>query len=141
MMKWIVSALVATAIAAPAAQAADRGVSPDDRSVSRATSPTLQAQSTSPDDRALNRATSPALRAPNLGADDRALPRATVDIRETPQPVQVIVRQPRGFDWGDALTGALAAGGLAAVLAALAIFGLRRRSLPETHRSPRLSST
>jgi hypothetical protein len=95
-----------------------------------------------PDDRSFNRAVSPALQPQALGPDDRALPRATVDIRETPTPVQVIVREGHGFDWADAATGAAAAIGFAAILAALALLAARsRRSQGPPPATPTVEST
>jgi hypothetical protein len=94
-----------------------------------------------PDDRSFNRAVSPALQPQALGPDDRALPRATVDIRETPTPVQVIVREGHGFDWADAATGAAAATGFAAILAALALLAARSRRSQGPPATPTVEST
>jgi hypothetical protein len=138
MKKVVITLAAAAAIIAPAAQSAGNPVvSPDDRSQPRATSPALLPASPSPDDRSFNRAASPELQPRAQGPDDRALPRATVDTRQTPTPVQVIVRQPHGFDWGDATTGAGAAIGFAAILSALALVAARSRRTQE----PRATST
>jgi hypothetical protein len=128
MKKLVITLAAAAAIIVPAAQSADNPVvSPDDRSQARATSTALLPGSTTPDDRGLSRATSPALRSNTQAPDDRAVSRATVDFPETPTPVQVIVHQPDGFDWSAATTGAAAATGLAAILAALSMLALRYR--------------
>ncbi|MEP6909502.1 MAG: hypothetical protein ABI896_03610 [Actinomycetota bacterium] len=129
MYKLVITLTAVAATIVPAAQSAGNQIgSPDDRSQARATSSALLPGSPNPDDRTFNRATSPVLQPQSLGADDRALPRATVDVRRAPAPVQVIVRQPRGFDWVDATTGAVAAGGFAAILAALSLIARSRRS-------------
>ena len=128
MKKLVITVAAAAAIIVPAAQSADNPVvSPDDRSQARATSSALLPGSTSPDDRAVNRASSPALQSQTQGPDDRAVSRATVDLRKVPTPVQVIVRQPDGFDWSAATTGAAAATGFAAILAALSLLAVRYR--------------
>jgi hypothetical protein len=128
MKKLVITLAAAAAIIVPAAQSADNAVvGPDDRSQSRATSAALLPGSTSPDDRAFDRASSPALESQTQGPDDRALSRATVDLRKVPTPVQVIVRQPDGFDWSSATTGAAAATGFAAILAALSLLAIRYR--------------
>jgi hypothetical protein len=128
MKKLVITLTAAAAIVVPAAQSAENpAVSPDDRSQARATSTALLPGSTSPDDRAFSRAALPALQSNAQGPDDRAVSRATVDIPETPTPVQVIVRQPHGFDWSAATTGAAAATGFAAILAALSLLAVRYR--------------
>jgi len=153
MKKLVITLTAAAAIVVPAAQSADNpGVSPDDRSQPRATSTALLPGSTSPDDRAVSRAASPELRSNAQGPDDRAVSRATVDVPETtpvllsnaqgpddravsratvdlpkPTPVQIIVRRPHGFDWAAATTGAAAAAGFAAILAALSLLAVRYR--------------
>jgi hypothetical protein len=151
MKKLVITFAAAAAIVVSAAQSADnRIVSPDDRWQSRATA--LLPSSTSPDDRAFSRAVSPALQSSTEGPDDRAVSRATIDLPEptpvlqsnsqgpddravsratvdlpTPTPVQVIVRQPHGFDWTAATTGAAAGTGFAAILAALSLLAVRSR--------------
>jgi hypothetical protein len=141
MYKVVITLATAAAIFVPAAQSADNHiVSPDDRSQARATSPALLPNSPSPDDRAFNRAASPALQSETQGADDRALSRATVDLPKAPTPVQVIVRQPHGFDWGSATTGAAAASGFAAILAALALLAVRSRRSEGPRATPTVGS-
>jgi hypothetical protein len=141
MNKLVITLFAAAAIIAPAAQSADNHiVSPDDRPQARATSPALLPDGPSQDDRPFNRATSPALQPHALGPDDRALPRATVDIPETPTPVQVIVRERHGFDWGDATTGAAAAIGFAAIFAALALLVARSRRSQGPRATPTVGS-
>ena len=128
MKKLVITLTAAAAIIVPAAQSADnQAVSPDDRSQARATSTALLPLSASPDDRAFNRGSSPVLHPQSQGPDDRAVTRATVDLRKIPTPVQVIVRQPHGFDWSAATTGAAAATGFAAILAALSLLAVRNR--------------
>jgi hypothetical protein len=139
--KLVITLFAAAAIIAPVAQSADNHfVSPDDRPQARATSPALLSGNPSPDDRPFNRATSPALQPHALGPDDRALPRRTVEIRETPTPVQVIVRKGNGFDWVDATTGAVAASGFAAILAALALLVARSRRSQRPRATPTVGS-
>jgi hypothetical protein len=141
-MNKVVITLAAAAIIVPSAQAADNQiVGPDDRSQARATSPALLPDSPSPDDRPFNRAVSPALQPHAQGPDDRPLPRATGDILETPTQVQVIVRQPHGFDWADAATGAAAAIGFAAIVAALALLAARSRRSQRPRPTPTVEST
>lgn len=135
MKKVLITLVTAAATIVPAAQAAG----PDDRPLPRATSVVL-AGSVNPDDRSGNRATSPALRSRSLGADDRALSRATTDRPETPTPVQVVVRPAHGFDWGDATTGAVAASGFAAILAALVLITGRYRRGQGPQASPTVGS-
>jgi hypothetical protein len=128
MKKLVITITAAAAIIVPAAQSADnRVVSPDDRSQARATSTALLPISASPDDRDYSRASSPVQQSRSQGPDDRAVTRATVDLRKIPTPVQVIVRQPHGFDWGAATTGAAATIGFAAILAALSLLAVRNR--------------
>ena len=136
MIKLVITLAAAAAIIVPAAHGADNQiVGPDDRSQPRATSPALLPDSPSPDDRAFNRAVSPALQPQSQGPDDRALP------RETPTQVQVIVRQPHGFDWADAATGAAAAIGFAAIVAALALLAARSRRSQGPSPTPKVEST
>jgi hypothetical protein len=140
MKKLVITLAAAAAIIVPAAQSADHQVvSPDDRSQARATSTALLPGTTSPDDRAFNREAAPARQAQTQAPDDRAVSRATVDLPKTPTPVQVIVHQPDGFDWSAATTGAAAATGFAAILAALSLLAVRyRRDRPGT--SPTVES-
>jgi hypothetical protein len=93
---WIAAALVALAVAAPAAQAAG----PDDRGLYRGTSPALAPTSQSPDDRALYRGASEV----SLASDDRPFARNVHKIDPGAPPV-AIVTSPHGFDWGDAVIG------------------------------------
>jgi hypothetical protein len=141
VFKLVITLAAAAAVLVPAAQSAgSRVVSPDDRSQARATAPALLPSSESPDDRAFDRSVSPALQRQTQAPDDRAFSRATVDRRATPTPVQVVVRRPNGFDWASATTGAAAATGLAAILAALALLGLRARRSEGPHATPTVGS-
>jgi hypothetical protein len=138
----IIGTAVALALAvAPAALSA--GIHPDDRALSRATSPDL-VRSQHPDDRAVSRATSPDLvrsqhpddravsraTSPDLVSsphpDDRALPRASNPIG----PSETLVRvADRGFDWADFGVGAIGGFGIALALmgATLIVLRLPRR--------------
>jgi hypothetical protein len=120
------TAIALTLVAAPAAQSA--GIHPDDRAVSRATSPNL-VSSPGPDDRALPRATSPDLvRSPR--PDDRALPRATNPI-ELSRPPTLVRVSDRGFDWTDFGIGAVGGFGIALALMGAALIVVRRSGQPE----------
>jgi hypothetical protein len=119
---WIIGTAVAFALAvAPAALSG--GIHPDDRALSRATSPDL-VRSRHPDDRAVSRATSPDL--VNLPhPDDRALPRASNPIEPNEPPTLVRVSD-RGFDWTDFGVGAIGGFGIALALMGATLIVLRR---------------
>jgi hypothetical protein len=102
MKSTVLIALAVLSVSVPVAQAENRIVSPDDRSLAR---DGVAVSTQSPDDRTFSR--SPAL--------------------ESSTPVQVIVRSPSGFNWADAAAGAAAAAGLAAILAALVLITVRSR--------------
>jgi hypothetical protein len=118
--------IVVTAFAlGMAGTASASGTAPDDRALSRATSPGLN-RSIGPDDRAVSRATSPGLNR-SIGPDDRAVSRATsLDPNWTPQPTLVRV-STRSFHWTDAGIGASGAFGIALVLVGGGLLIQRRR--------------
>lgn len=123
----IIGTAVACALAVgPAAVSA--GVHPDDRTLSRATSPDL-VRSLHPDDRALSRATGPDL-VSSLHPDDRALARASNPIEPSEPPTLVRVSD-RGFDWTDFGVGAIGGFGIALALmgATLIVLRLPRREV------------
>lgn len=108
-------------VVSPAAQSV--GIHPDDRALSRATSPDL-VRSQHPDDRAVSRATSPDLvRSPH--PDDRPFPRTANPI-EPRQPPALVRVSDRGFDWADFGVGAIGGFGIALSLMGIALIGLRR---------------
>jgi hypothetical protein len=87
---------------------------------------TASASGTAPDDRALSRATSPGLNR-SIGPDDRAVSRATsLDPNWTPQPTLVRV-STRSFHWTDAGIGASGAFGIALALVGGGLLIQRRR--------------
>jgi hypothetical protein len=118
----IIGTAVACALAvAPAALSA--GIHPNDRALSRATSPDL-VRSLHPNDRAVSRATSPDLvSSPN--PDDRALPRASNPIESSEPPTLVRVAD-RGFEWTDFGIGALGGFGIALALMGATLIVLQR---------------
>jgi hypothetical protein len=118
----IIGTAVALAlVVAPAAQSV--GMHPDDRALSRASSPDLVG-SPHPDDRAISRATSPDL-VGSSHPDDRALPRAASPIDPAEPPTLVRVSD-RGFDWTDFGVGAVGGFGIALSLMGAALLVLRR---------------
>jgi hypothetical protein len=117
----IIGTAVAFALAvAPAAFSA--GIHPDDRALSRATSPDL-VRSLHPDDRAVLRATSPDL-VSSPHPDDRAFARASNPIEPGEPPTLVRVAD-RGFDWTDFGVGAIGGFGIALALMGAALIVLR----------------
>lgn len=117
----IIGTAVAFALAvAPAALSA--GIHPDDRALSRATSPDL-VRSLHPDDRAVSRSTSPDL-VSSLHPDDRALPRASNPIEPSEPPTLVRVAD-RGFKWTDFGVGAIGGFGIALALMGATLIVLR----------------
>ncbi len=124
----IIGTAVAFALAvAPAALSA--GIHPDDRALSRATSPDL-VRSLHPDDRAVSRSTSPDL-VSSPHPDDRALPRASNPIEPSEPPTLVRVSD-RDFNWTDFGVGAIGGFGIA-----LALMGATLIVLRLGHREPR----
>jgi hypothetical protein len=120
-LSMIGTAFALTLALTPAAQAV--GIHPDDRPLSRATSPDL-VRSPHPDDRPLSRVTSPDLvRSPH--PDDRALPRATNPIEPSEAPTLVRVAD-RGFDWTDFGVGAIGGFGIALALMGASLIVVRR---------------
>jgi len=106
MTKPAVTLAATAAIAAPAAQAAH-----DAGNGGGALSPTAEA--------ALLASPSP---------DDRSYDRATVDIQTRAlKPVQLVVHDDGGFDWGEASIGGVAAFALALILAGLGLLIARSR--------------
>jgi hypothetical protein len=122
------SLIIVTALALSVLAPTTAAQSPDDRALSRATSPDL-VRSLHPDDRAVSRATSPNLVDQSLHPDDRALPRAANSI-EPPTLVRV---SDRGFDWTDFGVGAVGGFGIALALTGAALIALRRSGQRQAH--------
>ena len=110
------AALVAAAVAAPAAQASG----PDDRAVYRG-DPLVAPASQGPDDRALYRGSTEI----TLTSDDRPFARNVAAIDPGTLPIEV-VSSPRGFDWGDAAVGGTF-GAMVALVGIGAILIVQRR--------------